>query len=298
MTAFLLSFSGTVFQSLLCWITQSFGRYRAGDLAPAPRVSIPVVLDHPVLPCELARREAAGTGFQSLLCWITQSFCRGREALLVGLLFQSLLCWITQSFTGPISAPDRPGSVSIPVVLDHPVLQGDRYTVLDLQLKFQSLLCWITQSFSSPSRANSIARRRFNPCCVGSPSPSRTLSGQLLLAAGFNPCCVGSPSPSPRAPRRPRWPLVSIPVVLDHPVLRCPSGHDRPRPRTVSIPVVLDHPVLRAAVSTAARPSPGFNPCCVGSPSPSPVLPVPEGHIPPVFQSLLCWITQSFFGAA
>ena len=135
--------------------------------------------------------------------------------------FQSLLCWITQSFDPAPVGRLRPRRVSIPVVLDHPVLLDEQMDGEPAAEGFQSLLCWITQSFSASPLPLPLAFECFNPCCVGSPSPSGVDRG---LGRRRSP--------------------VSIPVVLDHPVLLRVAQAHQPAGGRVSIPVVLDHPVL------------------------------------------------------
>ena len=234
------------FQSLLCWITQSFdvandaGRARCSGFNPC-------CVGSPSPSTFMHRIRADNVEFQSLLCWITQSFygrgCISRPDRIVSIpvvLDHPVLR------VGPVGQSSADHSVSIPVVLDHPVLPSQN-CALTVPLKlFQSLLCWITQSFAGTGQGRCSGAGVSIPVVLDHPVllPDRDAGCQHLV-------------------------LVSIPVVLDHPVLRdIDTGADLDRPvfqsllcwitqsfntctsgsacsARVSIPVVLDHPVLQ-----------------------------------------------------
>jgi hypothetical protein len=197
----------TVFQSLLCWITFSDlsrrPRYRqahrwvsilvvldhllrlhqvVGVVDEGVAVSILVVLDHLLRRAIAAMPEGAQKDmFQSLLCWITFSDLIKASGQATSLLFQSLLCWITFSDSQPLLRRDAPRRVSILVVLDHllrrrpirGVLVSRRVSILVVLDHLLRL-----RSFGVPTGG----WRRFNPCCVGSPSPTARERQDALLA--------------------------------------------------------------------------------------------------------------------
>ena len=335
------------FQSLLCWITQSFCAGGATPSrssssfnpccvgSPSPSVagagtehlpsgvSIPVVLDHPVLHWFARAKAVLARAFQSLLCWITQSFildAHGGRMPEAG--FQSLLCWITQSFgCGFLAA--RGGAKwfqSLLCWITQSFTQTPRWRPHRLR-QFQSLLCWITQSFSWLSFWSGEPVMVFQSLlCWITQSFAGFPSGRASPSWCFNPCCVGSPSPSRSWPLPLPWMFdVSIPVVLDHPVLHL-AQYRRGVPALAFQSLlcwITQSFTLTQLLACAANSC--FNPCCVGSPSPSflpslgadrratvsipvvldhPVLPSRRpsglGATAAEFQSLLCWITQSF----
>ena len=134
------------------------------------RVSILVLLDHPLRPPPGALRRASWLAFQSLFCWITHfghlrhpgklAACRGFNPCSAGSPTSAsrwplvrALHW--NSFNpcsagSPSSArPMRRStihccSVSILVLLDHPLRPSLPKTKAQIELEFQSLFCWIT----------------------------------------------------------------------------------------------------------------------------------------------------------
>ena len=186
--------------------------------------------------------------------------------------FQSLLCWITQSFPALETILHGCWEVSIPVVLDHPVLQAGRGAAENGGSRVSIPVVLDHPVLPPRPKRWRRAASSFNPCCVGSPSPSLPIPPPCtFLATSFNPCCVGSPSPSPGypaalCPQRGMFQslLCWITQSFSAPVSRLTLAEAE-----VSIPVVLDHPVLRPCIAAHACGGGGFNPCCVGSPSPS-----------------------------
>ena len=132
------------FQSLFCWITH-FGRQRQSVRDDDRRVSILVLLDHPLRHSLTVRSLSlrlrfnpcsAGSPTSALNVDTGPWFC--------WLLFQSLFCWITHF--GREAVPDLvpPRPVSILVLLDHPLRPLDRIRPSASNPRFQSLFCWIT----------------------------------------------------------------------------------------------------------------------------------------------------------
>src|SRR5581483_8240163 len=123
---------------------------RISHRPPPPRVSILVLLDHPLLH-DPRTPECWSECVVSILVLLDHPLRQILKLKQRGpdWQFQSLFCWIT---------------------LSGPLRQGGRSSALDW---FQSLFCWITLSGVFRMSQTPASSASFNPCSAGSPSPAR-----------------------------------------------------------------------------------------------------------------------------